>query len=240
MRKLILLLLLSPGLWASAQKKEKWFLSFSSGTGLGGPSLSIKKQMNDQGFNQSAEYNFFGWSGVTDYPKKSVEASLLLRAGKAISDKKSIFLIAGRREKGSVKGFIGQGSSSFFGIIGGSYGFQPSVEYAVYELTAGYLYNTRSHSRVGFGPSVFLVPYTVNNARYEEKKYSAFIPGVSFTARVPLGREKRMVGLDLVFDAQLAPPVKMKVEEEEADGFHMRRANMMRASAGLALSLRQH
>src|SRR5688572_384843 len=93
----------------------KWFVSFATGFNIGGPSISIKNQMKDQGFDDDSDFNFFGWTGTSEYPYKSQDPSLLLRVGKQISEKKSIYFVIGRLDKATVKGFKDEGYSNLWG-----------------------------------------------------------------------------------------------------------------------------
>src|SRR4051812_37531982 len=88
---------------------SKWFVSVSTGGGIGGPSASLKKQMISQNFNQTAEFDFLGLTGTHQYPDKYVSGYTLIRFGKLISKRKSLFFIAGLSEKGEVTGFRNEG-----------------------------------------------------------------------------------------------------------------------------------
>lgn len=213
-----------------------WFLSFSAGPVIGGPSASLKSQMRAQGFDDDAVSTFviFG-SGTTHYPHGGAGA-FLMRAGKRISDYRSLYLVTGISQKATVEGFRAQGwSDGIFGLFAGTYGQKVSVSYSVYELTAGYQYSfSNTRSKIGFGPSAFLLRYSND---HHAGHRSSLVPGVSFTARVPFGRERRSLGFELVFETRLAPPVKMKFDHTE--GFEPGSVNMIHGSAGLAFAFRK-
>ena len=232
------MLLIMASIPAFAQK-EKWFVSFSAGAGIGGPSASIKSQMKKQGFDQTADYNFFGLSGSTSYPRKEAGGTFLLRFGKRMDARRSLYFIVGQTDKAEVSGFKNQGSSSFLGIIGGSYGPFPQVQYKVWQVTGGFLFQTSSCAKLGIGPSVFVIPYSLSNATGFAYKHTSVMAGASLSARLPVGRERRQFGMDFMVDVNLAPPVSMKIDGESADGFHMKRANLIHASAGLAFTFRK-
>lgn len=216
---------------------SKWFVSISTGGGLGGPSASLKHQMIQQGFNQTSTFNFLGLTGTTNYPEKNVSGYTLLRFGMFLKDRKSLFCIAGLSEKGEVTGFKNQGYSDFLGIIGGSSGPRPTVKYSVYQAGAGYQYDAiKTRAKLGLGPSVFLMKYKMN----EEETRSALVPGIIFTGRFPFGKERKLIGLELVLDARLAPPVKMKSDAVKSpDSFVPGKVNMCNATAGIALCFRR-
>lgn len=238
MKKLLSAILIVVNLNCFGQA-SKWFVSVSATPTIGGPSTSIKHQMVVQGFDQTSDGNFLGWSWTTHYPKVSKSASVLLRGGKKMDNHRSIYFVAGLSAKGTVDGFRDQGYSSFFGIISGSYGEMVSVDYNVYQLTAGYLYSfTNTRAKIGFGPSVFLLDYSVSENYTNKQNHSSVMPGASFTTRIPLGKEKKLFGVELVFEGSVAPPAKMKAQKTES-GFQVRNANLIHANAGLAFCFRR-
>jgi len=213
---------------------NKWFVSFSAAPTIGGPSASLKKQIIEQGFNQTSTFNFLGLSGDTKYPLAKKDASILMRGGKKLNDRRSIYFVVGQVAAGSVEGFKNEGYSDFFGIFGGSYGQSIVINYNAYQLTAGYLYsfpNTRA--KVGFGPSIFLFDYSITENYENRQSHTSVVPGATFTARLPLGKEKKVFGIELVFEGNAAVPAKMKNEMSQT-GFHPGKANMFSANAGIA------
>ena len=86
-----------------------------------------------------------------------------------------------------------------------------------------------------FGPSLFLFNYKPNN----NERQTAFVPGASFTSRLPLGKEKRLFGIDLLLDASLAPPVKVDMKDTSPGAFKATKANMIHGSIGFACSFRR-
>ena len=236
MKKIILIAAILFHLNLSAQV-SKWFVSISTGGGIGAPSASLKHQMIQQGFNQTSSFNFLGITGTTNYPEKNVSGYTLLRFGKLLRDRKSLFFIAGISEKGEVIGFKNQGYVDFLGILGGSAGPRPTVKYSIYQAGAGYQYDAiKTRAKLGLGPSLFLMKYKMN----EEESKSAMVPGMIFTGRFPLGRERKLIGFELVLDAKLAPPVKMKTDSEKGpDSFVPGKVNMYNATVGIALCFRR-
>jgi hypothetical protein len=193
--------------------------------------------MIQQGFNQTASYNFFGFTGTTDYPEKYVSGYTLVRFGKQLSGRKSLFFVAGLSEKGEVTGFKNQGYSDFLGLLGSSDGPKPRLHYSIYQASAGYQFDgVKSRAKLGAGPSLFLVNYSLNEAAHK----SLLVPGALLTGRFPFGKERKLVGIELVMDIRLAPPVKLKSEAHaDANSFSPGRVNMCSGSAGIALNFRK-
>jgi len=221
-----------------AQAKN-WFVSFSATPTIGGPSASLKKQMIDQHFDQTSAFNFLGFEGTTTYPVVIKDGSLLLRAGAKLNDRRSIYFVVGQSTAGRVEGFKNEGYSDFLGIFGGSNGQNIAVDYKVYQFTAGFLYSfPDTRSKIGFGPSFFLVDYSVTENYNRKQNETALSPGATFTARVPLGKEKKLFGVELVFEGNAAMPVKMKGEMEESN-FQPGTVNMFSANIGIAFCFRK-
>lgn len=221
-----------------AQPKN-WFVSLSIAPSFGGPTASLKNQMKAQGYGDHAESSFdlFG-SGSTSYPRGG-SVAFLARGGKKITDHKSIYFVAGISEKATVEGFHAKGwSDGFFGLFAGTYGEHVSISYNTYQLTAGYMYSfSNSRAKVGVGPSVYLLSYCNTSNYIKNQSHASLVPGASFTTRLPLGKEKKLFGVELVFEGNMAPPVKMK--SDRTDGFQPKNANMFSANAGFAFTFRK-
>lgn len=218
-----------------AQSKD-WFMSFSIAPAFGGPSSSLKSQMRAQGYGDQSEstFNIFG-SGNTSYPRGG-SVAFLARGGKKINNHKSIYFVAGISEKATIEGFHAQGwSDGFFGLFAGTYGEHVSVTYTTYQLTAGYMYSfPDTRAKIGFGPSIYILNYGSDINYTTKDNHTAFVPGASFTARLPLGKEKKLFGVELFVEGNAAPPVKMK--SEHSDGFQPKNANMFSGNGGLAFT----
>jgi hypothetical protein len=216
---------------------NKWFVSFTAAPSLGGPAASLKHQMKAQGYGDQSESSFviFG-SGTTKYPRGGAVA-LLASGGKKIADRRSIYFVAGLSEKATIEGFDEQGySNGLFGLFAGSYGRHTSVSYTTYQFTAGYMYSfPNSRTKLGFGPSVYLLRYGISENFSPKEKHSSIVPGVAFNTRIPFGKQRKLIGLELVFNGNMAPPVKMKSGSKE--GFQPKNANMFSFNAGLALTV---
>jgi len=238
MKKFFSAILIIINIQCFAQTPE-WFVSLSIGSAIGGPSGSLKSQMKAQGYGDNTESSFviFG-SGNTRYPRGGT-VTLLASGGKKLTDHRSIYFIAGISQKATVEGFDVQGySNGIFGLFAGSYGNHVYVNYTTYQLTAGYLYSfSKSRTKIGFGPSVYLLQYDITENFSPKEKYSSFVPGASFTARIPFGKQRKLIGVDFVLNSNMAPPVKMTSNRTE--GFQPKKASLFSANAGLALSFRR-
>lgn len=235
MKLLLTPLLVLVNLVALGQQHD-WTVSFSSGFALGGPAASIKNQMKKQGFDQGSQYNFFGFSGSSTYPVISQDASLLLRVTKKISEKRSLFFVGGLASGGQVTGFKNQGYVDLI-LLGSSYGPMPSVKFSIWQLGGGILF-TPEHirSKFGLGPSI----YIVNHAWNEGEKHNSVVPGLTGTARFPLGKEKRAIGIEWMIDLNMAPSVNFGSDGDSGTDFHPGKAAMFSAGTGLAITWRKH
>jgi hypothetical protein len=167
------------------------------------------------------------------------DAALLIRGGAKLNDRRGIYFVVGRTSAGSVEGFKNEGYDIYFGIVGGSVGQEIAVDYKTYQLTAGYLYTFPNTTlKLGFGPSLYLLDYSITENNDNKESHSALTPGAVFTARIPLGKEKRLFGVELVFEGNAAAPAKMKGNYEES-GFQPGKVNMFSGNIGLAFSLRR-
>jgi len=237
MKKFFLLILVVVNINCFAQA-NKWFVSLSTSATIGGPSASLKRQMIDQHFDQTSESSFFIFSFSTDYPIVTKDAAILLRGGLKLDDRKGLYFVAGQCAKGSVEGFKNEGYSDVW-LFGSSYGQNIKIDYEAYQFTGGYQYTfVHSKSKVGFGPSLFLLHYSVLENYSNKQSYSPVTVGATCTARLPLGKEKKLFGVELVFETNVALPVKMKGEYEQT-GFKAGSVNMCSANLGIAFSLRR-
>jgi hypothetical protein len=236
MKSFICAIALMAGFTAYSQN-AKWFVSFSTGGNFGGPGASLKSKMNKQGFNQESSFNFLGWTGTTQYPRKEVDPYALIRFGFRMKERKSLFFVAGLAEQGTVSGFKNLGYSDFLGILGSSDGPLPSMQYSLYQLSGGLQYdNVKTRAKLGFAPSLFVMRYALN----EENKKSAIMPGAFLTGRFTIGKEKKLFGLEIVLDMRLAPPVHMKNDVTPETGeFRAGSVNICSGSAGIAFCFRK-
>jgi hypothetical protein len=243
MKKCFLFTLLFFSVYA-ALCQNKWFISLSTGPGFGGPKGSIYKNMEKSNLNQkSPGLDFFGlvFQG-SQYPKKSSGIPTLVKVGKRLKEGKSIYLEAGVSNRGEIAGYQNIGD----------YGNTIPIDFKVFQFTAGYQYSfTNTRSKVGFGPSLFVFNYIDDYKHLDHQTYNSFIPGVSLMGRVPLGKEKRLIGVDLIMEVNLAPPARMKEIQKTNYSFSSignsvaytstlkeSHVNMVHGMVGWALSIR--
>jgi hypothetical protein len=238
MKKFFLLILVVVNINCFAQTNN-WFISFSCAPSIGGPAASLKNQMKDQGYGDEEinSFDIFG-SGDVQYPKGGAVA-LLATGGKKISDHKSLYFVAGLAGTATIDGFKSKGySDGFFGLFAGSYGEHVSMKYNLYQLTAGCMFSfSNSRTQVGFGPSLYVFNYSVSDDYAPGQTHSSIIPGAAINTRIPLGKQRKIVGLEFVTNVNVAPPVKM--QSDNPKGFQPKNANMVSVNIGLALSLRK-
>ncbi len=215
-------------------QNNKWFVSLSSDFVIAGPGAALKQKMLRQGFDDdnSFYFLFIGWTEVN--PKKLSYGGLKIRGGKKISGHRSLYFVAGLAEDAEVRGFRSSGYSNTI-IGGGSYGSAVSIRYSLWQLSAGYMYSSKNKLKLGFGPSVFLLSYKPN----EEKRQASLVPGANFIARVPLGKEKKLLGMEIVAEANLAPPANINMVKQDVQGFKPGSVNMVYGSLGFAFCFRK-
>lgn len=223
---------------SSFGQASKWFVSFFTGSKFAGPPVSIKHHMKQYGYDETVTSTFL-WTTTTNYPVEDVYPSLLFMMGKRISAYKSVYIVAGRSAKGVVSGFKTQGYTDFLGFFSGPYGSRVDVPYSIFQLGGGVMYSFRNtRTKLAVGPSFFLFQYGGLEYTGIEKHHS-FIPGLSGVLRVPFGREKKLVGVDMVFELNLAPPARIEGDEAPLQAIKLEKVNMIHGAAGLALSFRR-
>ena len=241
----IFFLFLSP---AFAQPAN-WYVSISTGVGLGGPKGSIKRAFEKSGFNHTSNSSFLGWESTTSYPDVEMGMPLMVRAGRKIKETKSIFIMAGRSTAARVMGFKNQGYGSFFGLFSGSYGQMVTIDYKITQLAFGLEHTVKnSRLKLGYAAAVYQLRYHNRHGLNTGKK-TALVPGAAFTSRLPLGKEKRKVGVELVADINLAPRAKLAAQQISFvdNDFNTKiitvmpttKVNMVHGTAGVALTFRK-
>jgi hypothetical protein len=239
MKKLLITLIILVSLNALGQKTSSWFVSVAGGPSFGGPMPSLRNQIESQNFNQMSQSEFFGVQWSTQYPKISKDGSIMMRVGMKISDYKSVYVSGGISNGGEVRGFKGDGTYSSFWLFGGTGGDYVDIDYEVLQFSAGYQYSfAKTRTKVSVGPAAYILRYAISSTYSEKLNQSAVVPGISTSLRVPLGKEKKLVGFDLMIQADLAPPAKMK-NTGESTSFQAGKVNMAHGSIGLALSFRR-
>lgn len=229
MKKLLSALFILVNLSAFGQASD-WFITLSSGYSMGGPLRSIKNQMIEQGYDDTYSYDFFGITGSTKYPRTAKGAYLLVRGGKKMTERKSLYFIAGQVDQGEVWGFKKKANPDPYGYIIGDF---PDVRFSLLQFSAGYQFHyTSTRAKLGLGPTIFIL----RQSSYG-RKVASYAPGLTATARLPLGREKRLVGMELIMDANLGLPMKMK--QTFTSSFTPGKVNICSVNLGLAISFRR-
>jgi len=238
----LLLVSLSP-LFSLAQT-TKWFVTFASAPTFGGSAGQVKNKMAAQGYNDQEVNTIFLFGFSRQYPIKTVDPAVLIKAGFKQKENRSIYFIAGITNSGSAEGFKKEGEDySLFPLFGGTTGTYVDYNYKIFQLGAGYEYAfQKTRTKLSAGPSLFIYKYELSGFGEEQNKTS-LIPGVNLNMRFPLGKEKRLFGIDLFADINLAPPAKTKDLYSNQDGkvkrFSAGSVNMVHGSAGIAFSFRR-
>jgi hypothetical protein len=169
----------------------KWFVGFPTGYVMGGPAASLKSLMTDQGYDQTSN----GWFGSTSFPSKSYVPPLMIMAGKQISKYGSLYILGGNCDASTVEGYDGK--------------YSISVHFNIVQATIGYQFTfPESHFKLGIGPSIFVVHHELANYT-PAPETTETKPGVSLMARIPFGKEKKLFGVELFFDVNVAGNVQL-------------------------------
>jgi hypothetical protein len=181
----------------------KWFAGIATGYPIGGPSSSLKSDMKDQGFDQMGSFDILG-SG--DYPVAVYIPPLLIMAGRQISEFGSLYMIAGQAASAKVEGYNGNDLVN--------------VHFSVLQTTLGYQFTLRnSHTKLGIGPSLFIFKYYPDNyGQPPVPTVSETRPGGSFMMRLPFGQEKKLFGVELFFEMNMAPSAHVADVHESVNG----------------------
>lgn len=148
-----------------------------------------------------------------------------------------MYFTAGLAGSGEVTGFKPDGGYMDFFFASGPSGNHPRIQYNILQFSAGYMYTFRNaKTRVGIAPAFFLFNYKYGHFG---KMNKSLIPGVTSTTRIPLGKEKKLFGVDLIADLNLALPSKMKKDNSTNNtAFQPGSVNMIQLNVGMAFSFR--
>lgn len=223
-------------------QKDNWFISISTGAVLGGPTPSLYQKMMDQRFNQTSQGSFLGLMWTVNYPHKNSTPYLKLLAGKKMATNKSAYLITGIAGSGRVTGYKLTGGYVDLGFFGSTTGDNPVIDYSVYQIGGGLFFHfEKSRIKMGAAPSAFIFSY---KSGYQKKSSVCISPGMEGTIRLPLGKEKKMFGIDLMAHVIAAAPVNPDLNKnlaagEERTAFNATGTSLLQAALGIAFSLRQ-
>lgn len=241
MKKFLLAAMLFTVYYCHGQNTN-WFISFSTGAVFGGPSASLLNKMKQQGFNQTSAGYFLGLNWTTTYPFKSQTPYFKVLTGKKISENKSIYFTGGFAGSGEVSGYKASGNVVNLGFFAYTDGDHPFIKYTVYQLGGGLQYHfKKTRMKLGAAPSALLFSYSSSNG---QRRSVCFSPGIEGMARMPLGREKKFFGVDLLAQVLAAAPVKPDLNKNLSAGetrtsFNTAGTSLLQASVGIAFSFRQ-
>lgn len=248
MRKLLLAAGLFLAVAPSFAQNTQWYISFSPGAGWGGPNGSLKKEFEKRGYNQTSTSILLFMSFTSDYPQASSGVPVTVRGGVQLKPNLNLFAIAGTSTSGEVTGYKNTSNeiASFLGIFGGSIGTYISIDYKVTQVALGLEHQMKGNRlKLGYAPAAFLLSYhNIHSA--STAKNTAFVPGITLTGRLPLGKEKRTIGTELFADLNLAPPATIKEQVYVADNgvdtktvLPATKVNMVHGMVGVALTIRK-
>lgn len=228
MKKLILLSCAISFSVVTGAQTSKWFVTFSTGLQIAGPSSSLRKYMKKNGFNVTSQNFLFG--GTTDYPRTVQAPPLLGMFGRQISSNRGVYFILGMPGNAEVRGYNGL--------------YQNNIKYHIYQLGAGYqLSSSNSRSKLGGGPSLFILRSGKNNHLQADnaltEKHSAVKPGLSITGSTSLGKQRKPVVIELFAALNIAAKSSY-VDLQSYDGKTSYNMNMIEGMLGLSLAIRKY
>src|SRR5215218_2700885 len=124
---------------ATYAQPSKWFVSVSSGVPFGGPAKSIKNNMVKNGLDQTSNVIFFFMDFSTAYPHSLQNPPLLFKLGKRMTDKRSLYIVAGVSNSGEAVGnkiISYGGNGDLYPIFGGTNDLIVDVRYKLFQLGA--------------------------------------------------------------------------------------------------------
>lgn len=205
----------------------KWFVTLSTGRQIAGPSSSLKKYMNDNGFNVTSQGFIFG---PADYPHTVHGPNLICMFGRTIgnNNNRSVYFLLGMPGNAEVRGYDGSHPNN--------------IKYHIYQLGGGYQFSSsNSRSKLGGGPSLFILnsgknnDYQTNNLT---EKHTAVRPGLSITGSTPLGKQRRLLGIELFAELNIAANESF-VDLQSYDGKSPYDMNMIEGLLGLSIAVRR-
>jgi hypothetical protein len=212
MKKVTLLLLATSTIsLTSFAQPSKWFVSAVTGIPFGGPVGSLKKHFRRDGLNHTESFQVLFIGGSTKYPIGTRNPPLLVKFGKRLNERRSLYIVAGVSSSGEAEGYKRYDEeSALFPLFYSTTGSYVTVKYRLLQVAAGYQYHyANKRLKLAAAPSLFIYKYQ-NTRAIRKQQHAAVVPGMAFSGRLPLGKEKKLFGVDLIADLNLAPPVKMK------------------------------
>jgi hypothetical protein len=210
---------------SKAQKNtetNKWFFSFSTGFCIGGANTSIENAMNDQYYNNSAQ-SWFG--GSVTYPITSVKPPVLFMAGVRVTKYGSLYMVIGQTTGGKAEGYDGTSFVSF--------------DYNVMQYTLGYQFSfPDTRFKLGIGPSLFTFKNTPQANFVQMSSTTSSVAGATINLRVPFGQEKKLFGIELFGQLNLAPGATTSEINFQGHTFRSTSVSMTNAVIGITFAFR--
>jgi hypothetical protein len=143
-----------------SSNSKSTYLLFRIGITVGGTPTLLKSSMTDHGYDERTAFIF-----PTKYPKVSWIPSLEMELGKHLNKTKSISVLFGLRESGTVHGYNGYGDID--------------IHFTNWVINPRLKFHTHAISYSG-GPSIVLINYDEQKegSTYENSK---ILPGLSLT-----------------------------------------------------------
>jgi hypothetical protein len=222
MKKMAALLLVITFIRPAGLAQPKWFFMLSGGVTVSGPGGTLEQKLKEDGFNTTSNsWSIFPASPVT-YPHVFHKVPFFFTIGRRVTSKGSVLVMAGRSDAAEARGFTGNA-----GI---------SIPYKIYQLTAAYQFNfSGSRLKLAAGPSAFHFTYGPSSPSATEG--GTWKPGLSFTGRVPMGKEKKTVGLELFLLLNLASRVNTEEMSTIGNKLTPGSLNMIHGVIGLSFAI---
>jgi hypothetical protein len=224
--KLIFFLLISTfsSLYSFCQA-DKFFASFSTSIGFGGPHPDVHTAIMAAGYSDG------------DTPGSIYAPSLLLKAGMKIYKCHSLYLVFGQYDQAVVSGYK-KLSYPATGNIPVYYWEGINVNLKTMQYGVGYQFEfSKSKWKLGVGPSVLVLDYKESKAERTVTTSREITTGASFSARIPFGDGNKPFGVEFVADLTLAPSVDLYSKSYCQQNSTLN-ARMTRGTIGLAFTYR--
>ena len=145
--------------------------------------------------------------------------------GKRITKYGSLYLVIGQPTGGKVVGYNGVSFITF--------------DYNVLQFTLGYQFTfPDTRFKVGLGPSLFIFKNSPEADYQTASSQSSAVPGATVTVRVPFGKEKKLFGVELFFQMNLAPSTKSGEIQNLGITFPASNVGMTYAIIGITFAFR--
>jgi hypothetical protein len=114
-----------------------------------------------------------------------------------------------------------------------------TFDYHVLQFTLGYQFTfPKTRFKVGIGPSLFIFKNSAEADYQSSSAQSSTVPGCTINVRVPFGKEKKLFGVELFFQMNLAPSAKLEEIQNLGKTFEASNVSMTYAIIGIAFAFR--